>query len=71
MNFNAIMYLCQSSLFHMYRKDTGSIMAEWLVRWTTKLATWVRSPVAVGLSTYYSVLGGNLTGPRLDNRGGK
>ena len=52
-------------------------MAEWFVRWTTKLATRVRSRVAAGLPTGYSVLGGNLTGyccqqyrPRLDNRGG-
>ena len=36
-------------------------MAEWLLRWTTKLATRVRSPVAVELSTDYSVVGGNLT----------
>ena len=52
-------------------------MAEWFVRWTTKLATGVRSRVAAGLPTGYSVLGGNLTGyccqqyrPRLDNGGG-
>ena len=37
-------------------------MAEWFVRWTTKLATRVRSRVAAGLPTGYSVLGGNLTG---------
>ena len=50
-------------------------MAKWLVPWTKKLATRVRSQVAAGLSTDYSVLGGNLTGycyqqywPRLDNR---
>ena len=55
----------------------GDSVAEWFVRWTTKLATRVRSRVAVGLPTGYSVLGGNLTGyccqqyrPRLDNRGG-
>ena len=48
-------------------------MAEWFVRWTTKLAT----RVAAGLQTGYSVLGANLTGylcqqyrPILDNRGG-
>ena len=47
------------------------------MRWTTKLAIRVRSRVAAGLPTGYSVLGGNLTGyccqqyrPRLDNRGG-
>ena len=52
-------------------------MAESFVRWTTKLATRVRSLVAAGLPTVYSVLGGNLTEycyqqfrPRLDNRGG-
>ena len=55
----------------------GGSMAEWFVRWTTKLATQVRSRVAAGLPTGYSVLGGSLTGyccqqdrPRLDNRGG-
>ena len=53
----------------------GGSMAEWFVRWTTKLAIRVRSQVAAGLPTGYS--GGNLTGyccqqyrPRLDNRGG-
>ena len=52
-------------------------MDEWFVRWTTKLATRVRSRLAAGLPTCYSVLGGNLTGnccqqywPSLDNRGG-
>ena len=52
-------------------------MAEWFVRWTTKLAIRVRSRVVAGLPTGYSGLGGNLTGyccqqyrPRLDNRGG-
>ena len=52
-------------------------MAEWFVRWTTKLATQVRSRVAAALPTGYLVLGGNLAGycyqqyrPRLDNRGG-
>ena len=52
-------------------------VAEWLVRWTTKPATRVRFPVAVRLSTDYSMLGGNLSGycfqqyrPRLDNQGG-
>ena len=52
-------------------------MAEWFVRLTTKLANRVRSRVAAGLLTGYSVLGGSLTGycyqqyrPRLDNRGG-
>ena len=51
--------------------------SEWFVRWTTKLATRVRSRVAAGLPTGYSVPGTNLTGyccqqyrPRLDNRGG-
>ena len=51
-------------------------MAKWF-RWTTKLATRVRSLAAAGLPTGYSVLDGNLTGycyqqyrPRLDNRGG-
>ena len=55
----------------------GGSVAEWFVRWTTKLATRVRFRVAAGLPTGYSVLGGNLTGyccqqyrPRLDNRGG-
>ena len=53
-------------------------MAELIVDWTMRLATLVRSRVAVGLPTVYSVQGGNLTGycyqqyrPRLDNRGGK
>ena len=53
-------------------------MASWFVRWTTKLAIRVRSRVAAGLPTGYSVLGGNLTGyccqlfrPRLDNRGAR
>ena len=32
------------------------------MRWTTKLATRVRSRVAAGLPTGYSVLGGNLPG---------
>ena len=52
-------------------------MAEWFVRWTTKLVTRVRSLVAAGLPTGYSALGGNLTRycyqryrPRLNNRGG-
>ena len=52
-------------------------VAEWFVRWTTKLAARVRSRVPAGLSTGYSVLGGNLAvycyqqyRPRLDNRGG-
>ena len=52
-------------------------MAEWFVRWPTKLATWVRSLVAMELLIDYSVLCGNLPGdcyqlyqPRLDNRGG-
>ena len=52
-------------------------MAEWFVRWTTKLAIRVRFRLAAGLPTGYSGLGGNLTGyccqryrPRLDNRGG-
>ena len=56
--------------------EDGSV-AEWFVPWTTKLATRVRSRVAAGLATGYSVLGGNLTRyccqqyqPRLDNRGG-
>ena len=31
------------------------------LHWTTKLATRVRSRVAAGLPTGYSVLGGNLT----------
>ena len=55
---------------------SGSV-AEWFVRWTTKLAIRSRSRVAAGLPTGYSGLGGNLTGyycqqyrPRLDNRGG-
>ena len=55
----------------------GGSVAEWFVRWTTKLAIRVRSRVAAGLPTGYSGLGGNLTGyccqqyrPRLDNRGG-
>ena len=54
----------------------GSV-AEWFVRLTTKLVTRVRSRVAAGLPTGYSVLGGNLFGyccqqyrPRLDNLGG-
>ena len=51
-------------------------MAEWFVRWTTKLATLVQTRVTTGRPTGYSVLGGYLTGccyqqyrPRLDNRG--
>ena len=55
----------------------GGCVAEWFVRWTTKLAIRVRSRVAAGLPTGYSGQGGNLTGyccqqyrPRLDNRGG-
>ena len=40
----------------------GGSVAEWFVRWTTELATRVRSRVAAGLPTGYSVLGGNLTG---------
>ena len=62
---------------HRRLKEIGGSVAEWFVRWTTKLATRVRSRVALGLPTGYSVLGGNLTGyccqqyrPRLDNRGG-
>ena len=54
----------------------GSV-AEWFVRWTTKLATRVQSRVAAGLPTGHSGLGGNLTGyccqqylPRLDDPGG-
>ena len=57
-------------------KQGGSV-AEWFVRWTTKLAIRVRSRVAAGLPNGYSGLGGNLTGyccqqyrPRLDYRGG-
>ena len=42
--------------------DTGGSVAEWFVRWTTKLATRFRSRVAAGLPTGYSVLGGNVTG---------
>ena len=52
-------------------------MAKWFVGWTTKLANPVRSRVAAGPLTGYSVMGGNLTRfcypqyrPRLDNRGG-
>ena len=55
---------------------TDGSVAEWFVRWTSKLATRVRSRVAAVLPTGYSVLGGNLTGycyqqywPRLYNRG--
>ena len=55
----------------------GGSVAEWFVRWTTRLAIRVRSRVAAGLPTGYSGLGGNLTGyccqqywPRLGNRGG-
>ena len=47
-----------------------------VVPWTTKLVNWVRSLVAAGLPTGYSVLGGNTTRycyqhywPRLDNGG--
>ena len=56
---------------------SGGSVAEWFVRWTTKLAIRVQSRVAAGLPTGYSALGGNLTGcccqqnrPRLNNRGG-
>ena len=52
-------------------------MAEWLVCWTTKLATQVKFSVEAELLTDYSVLGVNLAGyfyqqywPRLDNWGG-
>ena len=46
-------------------------MAEGFVRGTTKLATRVRSRVAAGLPTGYSVLGGyQQYRPSLDNRGG-
>ena len=38
-------------------------MAKWFVRWTTKLATRVRSQVAAVLPTGYSVLGGNVFYP--------
>ena len=37
-------------------------VAEWFVRWNTELATRIRSRVAAGLLTGYSVLSGNLTG---------
>ena len=37
--------------------DLGGSVAEWFVRWTTKLAIWVRSRVAAGLPTGYSGLG--------------
>ena len=50
-------------------------MADRFVRWIKKLATRVRSRVAAGLPTGYSVLGGYLTGycylqyrPRRDHR---
>ena len=63
-----------SRLKEKYRGGSG---AELFVHWTTKLATRVRSRVAAGLPTGYSVLGGNLTGycyqqyrPRLGNPGG-
>ena len=63
-------------ILHLTSTTVGSV-AEWFVRWTTKLATRVRPRVAAGLPTGYSMLGGNLTGncfqqnrPRLDNRGG-
>ena len=58
-------------------KTSGGSVAEWFVHLTTKLASRVRSGVAAGLPTDYSVLGCNLAGycfqqyrPRLDNRGG-
>ena len=60
-----------------HKNDLGGSVAEWFVHWTTNLATRVRSRVAAGLPTGYSVLGGNLTGyfcqqyrHRLDNRRG-
>ena len=63
-------------VYPLYTRTGGSV-AEWFVRWTTKLAIRVRSRVAAGLPTGYSGLGGNLIGyccqqyrPRLDNRGG-
>ena len=66
----------ESKLLLFHSTTLGSV-AKWFVRWTTKLATWVRSQIAAGLLTGYSVLGGNLTGywyqqywARLDNRGG-
>ena len=37
------------------KKEEGGSVAEWFVRWTTKLATRVRSRVAAGLPTGYSV----------------
>ena len=50
-------------------------VAEWFGRWNTELANRIRSRVAAGLLTGYSVLSGNLSGychqqyrPRLDNR---
>ena len=47
-------------------------MAEWLVHWTTKLATWVRFSVAAGLPTVFFSAGYcyQQYWPRLDNRGG-
>ena len=68
----------------MTRSDTNQhahlkrpSMTELFVCWTMKLTTLVRSRVAAGLPTGYSVLGGSLTRycyqqyrPRLDNRGG-
>ena len=50
----------QKNIFFI-TQPSGSL-AEWLVHWTRKLATLVHSQVAAGLSTDYSVLGGNLTG---------
>ena len=58
-------------------------MADWFVRWTTKLATRVRSRVAAGLPTGYSVLGtvassigldwiiGEVMTPTVDSAGNK
>ena len=66
------MYLKEQ--FHVFKWFRGRVV---IVRWTTKLATRVRSTVATGLSNDFSVLGGNPSGycyqdywPRLDNLGG-
>ena len=72
LNLYMFVYICK-----LNKEVIGGSVAEWFVRWTTKLAIRVRSRVAAGLPTGYSDLGGNLTGyccqqyrPRLDDRGG-
>ena len=55
-----ILYFHPSEKTRWFLGKSGSV-AKWFVRWATKLATRVRSRVAVGLPTGYSVLVVNLT----------